>query len=261
MKLRVGLRFLAAAGLSFGTPIGVLTAQQAAPAPAAAAAQCNPAEFAFMKQRLQDWAGLDRYRKDNDALASTSATDTSRVVFYGDSITDAWGRLEDTSTFFPGKPYVNRGIGGQTTPQMLVRFEQDVANLHPAAVVILAGTNDVAGNTGPSTPKMIEDNYTAMTQLATANGIKVVLASITPADHYGWKPSVKPVDEIRELNAWMKQFCATGACTYLDYYSAMSDAQGAMLPGYSKDGVHPTSKGYSVMAPLAEQAITRALGK
>lgn len=211
-----------------------------------------------MKARLQDWAGLGRYVKDNAELPAPGSPD-QRVVFFGDSITDVWGRLSDTGPFFPGKPYINRGIGGETTPQMLVRFEQDVVHLHPAAVVILAGTNDIAGNTGPTTPQSIEDNFTAMTELAQASHIKVVLASITPADHYNWKPGVNPVSEIRELNAWMKQFCAAHGCTYLDYYSAMSDAKGSMLPGYSKDGVHPTAKGYSVMAPLAEQAIATAL--
>lgn len=257
MKIRNLLRLLSLAGMLGGT-FGLIAVAQENPADKAT--ECNPAESSFMKQRLQDWAGLDRYRKDNEALSSSPET-SKRVVFFGDSITDFWGRLEDTGTFFPGKPYVNRGIGGQTTSQMLVRFMQDVVRLHPAAVVILAGTNDIAGNTGPSTPQMIEDNYTAITTIANGNGIKVILASITPADHYGWKPTVKPVDEIRELNAWIKQFCAKGACTYLDYYSAMSDSQGAMLPGYSKDGVHPTSKGYSIMAPLAEQAIAKALGR
>lgn len=213
-----------------------------------------------MQQQLQDWAGLQRYRNE-DAQLPAPTRGEPRVVFLGDSITDAWGRLSETGSFFPTKHYINRGISGQTTPQMLVRFEQDVVHLHPAVVVILAGTNDVAGNTGPSTPAMIEDNYTAMTQLAAVNGIKVVLASITPAARYGWRPAVQPIEEIRQLNGWMRTFCATGVCTYLDYYSAMADANGAMLPGYAQDGVHPTAKGYSVMAPLAEQAIAEVLRK
>ena len=213
-----------------------------------------------MQQQLQDWPNLQRYRADNAALPAP-APGAPRVVFYGDSITDAWGRLDNTGPFFPGKGYINRGISGQTTPQMVVRFAQDAVGLHPAVVVILAGTNDVAGNTGPSTPEMIEDNYTAMAKLAQANGIKVVLASITPAFRYAWKPAIEPVEEIRALNAWMRDYCATGACTYLDYYKAMADPAGAMLPGYAKDGVHPTAKGYSVMAPLAEQAIAQALNR
>ena len=149
----------------------------------------------------QDWALLGRYADDDAALPAPVAG-APRVVFYGDSITDSWGRKPGT-VFFPGKPYVNRGISGQTTPQMLVRFEQDVVRLHPAVVVILAGTNDVAGNTGPETPQMVEDNFRAMTDIARRNGIRVVLASITPAARYPWRPDVESVPEIRELNAWI----------------------------------------------------------
>jgi lysophospholipase L1-like esterase len=206
----------------------------------------------------QDWPNLARYRAENDALPPP-APDVQRVVFFGDSITDAWGRSETTGVFFPGKPYVNRGISGQTTPQMLVRFQQDVVHLHPAAVVILAGTNDIAGNTGPTTQQMIEDNYTSMAEIARQSGIKVVFASITPAFAYPWKPGIQPVERIRELNKWLQDFCARKGCVYLDYYSSMADANGAMLPGLSSDGVHPTAKGYAVMAPLAERAIAQAL--
>jgi lysophospholipase L1-like esterase len=211
------------------------------------------------KTGSQDWPDLARYRAENAALPP-AAPDAQRVVFFGDSITDAWGRSETTGVFFPGKPYVNRGISGQTTPQMLVRFQQDVVQLHPAAVVILAGTNDIAGNTGPSTQQMIEDNYTSMAEIAKQNGIKVVFASITPAFAYPWKPGIQPVERIRELNKWLQDFCSRNGCVYLDYYSSMVDANGAMLPGLSSDGVHPTAKGYSVMAPLAERAIAQALG-
>ena len=211
------------------------------------------------KTGSQDWPDLARYRAENEALPP-AAPDVQRVVFFGDSITDAWGRSPTTGVFFPGKPYVNRGISGQTTPQMLVRFQQDVVHLHPAAVVILAGTNDIAGNTGPSTQQMIEDNYTSMAGIAKQNGIKVVFASITPAFAYPWKPGIQPVVRIRELNKWLQDFCSRNRCVYLDYYSSMVDAKGAMLPGLSSDGVHPTAKGYAVMAPLAEQAIAQALG-
>jgi lysophospholipase L1-like esterase len=210
--------------------------------------------------KLDDWAQLKRYAGENSALPAP-APGEARVVFYGDSITDGWGRLPDTGSFFPGKPYINRGIGGQTTPQMLIRFEQDVVHLHPAAVVILAGTNDIAGNTGPSTPQMTEDNFTSMAAIAKQNGIKVILASITPAYSYPWKPGVKPVPTILELNAWLKAYCAKEGFTYLDYYSAMVDEKGAMKPGLAKDGVHPTSAGYAVMGPLAESAIVNALQK
>jgi len=211
------------------------------------------------KTGSQDWPDLARYRAENEALPP-AAPDVQRVVFFGDSITDAWGRSETTGVFFPGKGYVNRGISGQTTPQMLVRFQQDVVHLQPAAVVILAGTNDIAGNTGPSTQQMIEDNYTSMAEIAKQNGIKVVFASITPAFAYPWKPGIQPVERIRELNKWLQDFCSRNGCVYLDYYSSMADANGAMLPGLSSDGVHPTAKGYSVMAPLAERAFAQALG-
>ena len=213
-----------------------------------------------MQKVLNDWPDLERYQKDNAALAPP-APGEQRVVFYGDSITDGWGRSANKGAFFPGKPYINRGISGQTTPQMLVRFQQDVVHLQPAAVVILAGTNDIAGNTGPSTPQTIKDNFNSMAELATAHGIKVILASITPAHDYPWKPEIQPVAEIRELNQWLRERCTAKGYTYLDYYTAMSDADGAMLPGYAKDGVHPTSKGYAVMEPLAERAIAEALAK
>jgi lysophospholipase L1-like esterase len=211
------------------------------------------------KTDSQDWPDLARYGAENKALPP-AGPEEERVVFFGDSITDAWGRSEQTGVFFPGKPYVNRGISGQTTPQMLVRFQQDVVHLSPAAVVILAGTNDIAGNTGPTTQQMIEDNYTSMANIAEQNDIKVVFASITPAYAYPWKPGIQPVERIRELNKWLQDFCSKNGYVYLDYYSAMADAKGAMLPGLSSDGVHPTAKGYAVMAPLAERAIAEALG-
>ncbi len=216
--------------------------------------------LAKAQAKLNDWAQLRRYAADNAALPAPDPAQP-RVVFYGDSITDGWGRWADTGTFFPGKPYIDRGISGQTTPQMLVRFQQDVVHLHPAAVLILAGTNDIAGNTGPSTPQMIEDNFTSMADIARASGIKVILASITPAYNYPWKPGVDPVPTIREVNAWLKDYCAKQGLTYLDYYSAMADDKGAMKPGLAKDGVHPTAQGYAIMAPLAEAAIAKTLGK
>ncbi len=208
----------------------------------------------------QDWPNLQRYRADNAALPPPSAANSNeeRVVFMGDSITDNWGRGAGTGLFFPGKPYINRGIGGQTTPQMLIRFQQDVVHLKPAVVVINAGTNDIAGNTGPATPEMTEDNLTSMVQIAQANGIRVVLASITPAFDYPWRQKTFPTATIRAINQWMQAFCTTNHCIYLDYYSSMADAQGAMLPGYSSDGVHPLAKGYAIMAPLAETAIAAA---
>ena len=215
----------------------------------------TPAHLAQMQMKLDDWAQLARYRDDNAHLAAS----TDRVVFYGDSITDAWGRNPGSAPFFPGKPYINRGISGQTTPQMLVRFEQDVVRLHPAAVVILAGTNDIAGNTGPETPEMIEDNFRAMAAIAQQDHIRVVFASILPVARYPWKPAIEPVTEIRQLNTWLKRFCAEQGLVYLDYYTALVDEHGGMRAGTAIDGVHPTAAGYAVMAPLAEQAIHTAL--
>jgi lysophospholipase L1-like esterase len=204
---------------------------------------------ARMKAQLQDWAGLGRYR-----AADVAQTAPVKVVFYGDSITDAWEL--NGGSFFPGKPYLNRGISGQTTPQMVVRFRQDVVNLHPEAVVILAGTNDIAGNTGPSTPEMIEDNFKSMAEIAKANGIRVILASVTPVAKYPWRPEIADVPaKIAVINAWLKDYCAQEKLTYLDYWTAMAGPDGGMKPGISKDGVHPNAAGYAIMQPLAEAAI------
>jgi lysophospholipase L1-like esterase len=211
-----------------------------------------------MKDQLADWAQLRRYREEN-AVLSPVAKGEQRVVFYGDSITDFWGRK--IGSFFPGKPYVNRGIWGQTTPQMLVRFQQDVVHLHPATVVVLAGTNDIAGNSGPSTPQMIEDNFASMAAIAKQNHIRMIIASILPADHYYWSPAVNPVEEIRAVNSWLDNFCSQNSLTYLDYYDSMVDPKGAMRVGLSSDGVHPNAQGYALMTPLAEQAIVRALDR
>jgi lysophospholipase L1-like esterase len=249
---------LAASVLFALSPLFGQTAPTAAPAPIApAAAPASAADIAKMQAKLDDWAQLNRYRAENATLPAPAAGEP-RVVFYGDSLTDSWGRRPGTGEFFPGKHYVNRGISGQTTPQMVVRFEQDVVHLHPALVVILAGTNDVAGNTGPSTPEMTEDNFAAMAAIARQNGIKVVVASITPAFSYPWKRSVQPVEAIREINTWLKDYCTREHLTYLDYYSALVDDKGAMRPGLSFDGVHPNAQGYAVMAPLAEAAIAQA---
>lgn len=219
------------------------------------AASLTPQQVTGMQTKLADWPQLGRYRDSNAALARP---EKDRVVFFGDSITDAWG-TRDNTVFFPGKPYVNRGISGQTTPQMLVRFQQDVVALRPAAVLILAGTNDLAGNTGLSTVAMIEDNLRSMVAIAQANGIRVILASVLPVGEYPWRRGVRRGTEIRELNAWMQQYAGANHCTYLDYYTALADADGAMKPGTSKDGVHPTPAGYALMAPLAQAAIDRTL--
>jgi len=240
------------------------TASPAASTPAAAPVTTTqtltPKQIATMEEKLNDWPQLGRYRADNAALPPVAAGE-QRVVFYGDSITDGWGRRPGTeSTFFPGKPYVNRGISGQTTPQMVVRFRQDVIDVHPAAVLILAGTNDIAGNTGPMTPEMTEDNFRSMADLAHANGIKVILASITPAFDYPWRRGLEPAPQIRALNAWLKDYCERHGYTYLDYYTALTDAEGGMKPGTSVDGVHPNAQGYAIMEPLAQAAIDKTLG-
>jgi peptidyl-dipeptidase Dcp len=201
-----------------------------------------------------DWAQLARYRAADEALPPMV---DGRVVFFGDSITDAW--TSNGGHFFPGKPYVNRGISGQTTPQMLVRFRQDVVDLHPDAVVILAGTNDIAGNTGPSSLVMIEDNLRSMAEIAKANGIRVILATVLPAADYPWHRGLDPAQKIRDLNAWIKSYCDQAKLTYLDYYTAMAAPNGGMKPAISHDGVHPNAAGYALMEPLAEQAIATTL--
>lgn len=226
--------------------------------PSAPASALNTVSSKPAPKPGEDWPDLARYRDENAALPVPTPGE-QRVIFMGDSITDGWGRWDGTGSFFPGKPYINRGISGQTTPQMLIRFQQDVVHLHPEAVVILAGTNDIAGNTGPSTPEMVEDNLSSMAEIAKANGIRVILASITPAYSYPWKPSVQPVPEIRAINTWIRSYCATHGDLYLDYYDSMSDGKGAMLPGFSSDGVHPLEKGYAVMSTLASSAIAQVL--
>jgi lysophospholipase L1-like esterase len=193
-----------------------------------------------------DWAQLGRYK---DANAALPAKEKGRVVFYGDSITDAWAKQADV--FFSGKPFVGRGISGQTTPQMLVRFRQDVIDLHPEAVVILAGTNDVAGNTGPMTVEQTEENFMSMAELARVNHIKVVLCSIMPVLDYPWRKGMEPSPKIKAINAWMKAYAAKEGFAYVDYYGAMDDGTGAAKAGLTKDGVHPTADGYRLMEPLA----------
>jgi lysophospholipase L1-like esterase len=205
-----------------------------------------------------DWANLARYRSANAEL-SAPASGEQRVVFMGNSITEAWAPF--FAQEFPGKPYIGRGISGQTTPQMLVRFRQDVIALDPAVVVILGGTNDIAGNTGPSTLEMIEDNIASMTELAQANHIRVVLASVLPVYDYPWKRGLEPAQKIITLNAWIKAYAARVGATYVDFHTAMADEREGMRPALTRDGVHPNEAGYRVMAPLVEHAIDVALGR
>jgi lysophospholipase L1-like esterase len=205
-----------------------------------------------------DFGQLVRYRDANSSL-KVPATDENRVVFFGDSITDIW-KLED---YFPGKPYVNRGIGGQTTPQMLVRFRQDVIDLHPKVVVILAGTNDIAGNTGPMTLENIEANYSSLAELARVHNIRVVFSSVLPVHNYTPKSqdffAQRPPEKILALNRWLKDYCAANVLTYLDYFTPMVDDKGLLKRDLAEDGLHPNPAGYKMMAPLAEAAIAKAL--
>ncbi|MGB9204582.1 MAG: SGNH/GDSL hydrolase family protein [Terriglobales bacterium] len=208
---------------------------------------------------MNDFGELARYRDENTRLKPL-APGEKRVVFFGDSITDAWPLPE----YFPRKPYVNRGIGGQTTAQMLVRFRQDVVALQPKVVVILAGTNDIAGNTGPMRIEDIEANFASLAELAKAHGIGVVFSSVLPVHDYTPESQdffgQRPPEKIVELNRWLKAFCAAGGCVYLDYFSALVDKNGLLAKELADDGLHPNQAGYKVMAPLAERAIGEALG-
>jgi lysophospholipase L1-like esterase len=206
----------------------------------------------------QDWANLNRFKEDNIKLGAPKSGE-NRIVFMGNSITEGWINLH--REFFTGRPYINRGISGQTTPQMLIRFKQDVVNLKPAVVVILAGTNDIAGNTGPSTLEMIFDNISSMAEIAKANGIKVILSSILPAYDYPWKPGLEPAEKIFTLNKMIKEYADKNGHGYLDYFTSMADARKGMKAEYTNDGVHPTAAGYAVMEPLVEDAIAKALAQ
>jgi lysophospholipase L1-like esterase len=209
---------------------------------------------------MNDYGDLHRYH-DADAALSPPASGEQRVVFFGDSITDMW-KLDDS---FPGKHYINRGIGGQTTPQMLVRFRQDVVDLKPAVVVILAGTNDIAGNTGAESLEQIEGDYATMAEIARAHGIRVVYSSVMPVN--GSIPTqarfalLRSPDKILALNDWLKQYCAQNNLVYLDYFSALVDDHGQLRQDLTRDGLHPNPAGFAVMSPLAQAAIAKALAQ
>lgn len=254
-------------GVALLLQLGALSAQQglggagqALPTSILQCAEVAAALTAVTNQdtRLRDWANLARYREANKTVTRANA------VFMGDSITDAWQQPR-FGGFFPDKSYVDRGISAQTTPQMLIRFRPDVIALKPRAVVILAGTNDIAGNTGPMTNEDIQNNLASMAELAKANNIRVVLASITPVSAYHAAPNAppqttrRPVDRIQAINAWMKAYAAANKHVYLDYYSAMIDDTGMLKSELSEDDLHPNAAGYRVMTPLAEAAIAQAL--
>ena len=218
----------------------------------------NPScELPPVKKRVLQWTDISRYETDNQTLGPPSVGE-KRVVFFGSSTTDNWGRKFD-SQFFPGKPYINRGISGETTPQMLLRFQQDVVALKPAAVVFLGGTNDVAGNTGLIPLKMTEDNIRSMYAIAEINGIKFILASQLPVIEFPWNKCLRPEAQLRALSAWEREFAASKHLGYVDYYSALVGPDGSFRPGLSPDGAHPNGKGYDLMAPVVEKVIEQVL--
>jgi lysophospholipase L1-like esterase len=258
-------------GLFMGTPArGQLVEKYEPPR----ADCCLASQAKGLAEQLQDWNQLGRYHAANEEL-KTKVPEAKRVVFLGDSITDMW-KLEES---FPGKPYVNRGIGGQTTAQMLVRMYPDVIDLKPAAVIILAGTNDIAQNTGPVTITMVQENLMAITELAEKHGIQVILCSVMPISDYapmpvGWgnppqtadgprrklvQSTERPPSQIVQLNEWIKSYAASVGAIYADYFSAVVDGSGMLKEGYSGDGLHPNAKGYALMAPVAEAAIRKAV--
>jgi len=209
-----------------------------------------------LADQLQDWNQIGRYYDDNLRFQG-HPVEKGRVVFLGDSITDGWKLPQ----YFPGKPFVNRGISGQTTPQMLVRFYPDVINLHPAAVIILAGTNDIARNTGPQTLDMIKDNFRAMCELAQEHGIKIVLCLLLPVSDYTQHKQTehRPPADIVNLNHWIESYAPDVHAQLADYYTALVDDKGVLREGYSDDGLHPNARGYELLAPVAEAAIEAAL--
>ena len=200
----------------------------------------------------QDWANLSKYREANAKLALTSSSE-NRIVFMGNSITEDWKTFHPE--FFLGKPYINRGISSQTTPQMLLRFRADVINLNPELVIILAGTNDIAGNTGPSSIEMIAHNIISMAELAMINDIEIILCSVLPVYDYTWKPGLNPVGKISTLNEIIRDYAQNNGITYLDYYSSMVDNRKGLIEPYTYDGVHPNKLGYTIMESLLETAI------
>jgi lysophospholipase L1-like esterase len=205
-----------------------------------------------------DWANFRRYAKDNEAVGTPKAGEV-RVVFMGNSITEGW--KNSRPEFFSGRPYINRGISGQTTPQMVLRFKPDVVNLKPRVVVILAGINDIAGNTGPMTIEQTFDNITSMAEIAKANQIKVVLCSVLPAYDFPWSPGKEPAGKVVALNALLKEYAKKQGLVYVDYFAAMADERKGLPAHLANDGIHPTEAGYKIMEPLVEKGIAEALKK
>lgn len=261
MKLRAGLFALAMAGSLLSPQLraqetGNVPETKAPTQAAPAAAATAPAHMTHEEQMKVDWPWLGRFQAEDEALGPP-APGENRVVFMGDSITQGWNLAE----WFPGKPYINRGISGQTTPQMVLRFHQDVIDLLPKVVVILGGTNDIAENTGPMTLRETEENLEAMAEMASAHGIKVVLCSIMPVYDYPWHRGLTPAPKIDEMNAWMRGYAEGKGYVYVDYHTAMKDEQDGLPATLSKDGVHPLPAGYAIMSKLAEAGIEEALAQ
>jgi lysophospholipase L1-like esterase len=238
-------------------PGNVPETQAPAPTPATVKHPDNDYWRKHDQQLLTDFPWLERF-KEADLKLGPPAANEERVVFMGDSITEGW-HFDAPGGVFAAKPYINRGISGQTTPQMVLRFHQDVIALQPKAVVILAGTNDIAGNTGPMTLEETEANIAAMAEMASANQIRIVLCSLLPAYDYPWQPGLTPAPKIDAINAWIKKYAAEHGYVYVDYHSAMKDARDGLATNLSHDGVHPTQAGYDIMAPLAEAGIAKAV--
>jgi lysophospholipase L1-like esterase len=267
MRVRVAFFALVLTGLVFSkllcaqetgglpeTKAPVAATPQAPPTTAVAVQSTAPAAMSRQDQMKYDWPWLGRFKEDDLKLGPPAAGE-DRVVFMGDSITEGW-HIGDS---FPGKPYINRGISGQTTPQMVLRFHQDVIGLKPKVVIVLAGINDIAGNTGPMTLEETENNLAAMAEMAAANQIKVVLCSVLPAFDFPWHPGMTPAPKVVALNEWIKAYASEKGHLYVDYYNAMKDERGGLPATLSKDGVHPLPAGYAIMAPLAEAGILKAL--
>ena len=248
-KIIVGLCL----GLSLSISANAQFVPEFNPSPSACCLRHLAAQLA---DQLQDWNQLGRYHQDDVRLEASPAVE-GRVVFLGDSITDGW----DLSKYFPAKPYVNRGIGGQTTPQMLVRMYADVIRLRPAAFILLAGINDIAGNTGPETIDMVENNIRAMCELAASHHIKIILCLLTPVSDYTKtnQPGHLPPADIANLNHWLQTYAPDVHAQVADYHAALADEKGMLREGYSEDGLHPNAQGYELLAPVAEAAIEAAL--
>src|SRR5580704_19157696 len=263
-KVSISFCVAVVVALIVGAPLMIARARAAAreqnPAPATdPCSALTPYQKSQLDRTLNDWAFLAKYKAANAALGAP-APNENRVVFMGDSITEGWGQKNpDRGEFFLGKPYVKRGISGQTTPQMLVRFRDDVIALRPKAVVILGGNSDIAENTGPTTLEEIEGNIASMAELGRLEGIRVVLCSVVPASDFPWHRGLEPAPKVRALNTWMKDYAGKNNFIYVNYYDAMANADGGMKANLASDGVHPTKAGYEIMAPLAERGIAQAL--